>query len=309
MLLQNKLNVKEGDKVALLLENSPLYAFLVMALHLVKAVAVHLSHAFPEQLVKDILNEIHSENENPLNTSDNTVNKILLTDRPEKTGFKGVRGLEIVDVRKFFSEDMTLAQINDLHAFLPDTNAIPPISLDLNQITNVVFTSGSASSGGKPRAVVHSYGNHYHSALGSNRNIRLKKDDLWLIALPLFHVSGLSILYRAALMGAGVVFMSKSQWDPKEWEEIFSTYAITHVSLVSTQLYRLLQNKELSQRLIRLKAILLGGSEISYSLLQEARRLGLNLYCSYGSSEMSSQIATTPSSYKNSYFSNAGEAT
>ncbi len=65
----------------------------------------------------------------------------------------------------------------------------------------IIFTSGST---GAPKAALHTFGNHYHSALGSNANIALRPGDRWLHSLPLYHVGGLSILFRCLLAGATV---------------------------------------------------------------------------------------------------------
>ena len=67
---------------------------------------------------------------------------------------------------------------------------------------------------------------------------------------------------------------------------------VTHVSLVATQLHRLLSLKENHDRLRSLKCILLGGSAIPRALIEQSCDLGLNIYLSYGLTEMSSQVAT-----------------
>jgi len=66
----------------------------------------------------------------------------------------------------------------------------------------------------------------------------------------------------------------------------------THISLVATQLYRLLEHKDNQVLLRSLKYILLGGSAIPRSLLEKALSLQLPVYVSYGLTEMSSQVAT-----------------
>ena len=60
-----------------------------------------------------------------------------------------------------------------------------------------------------------------------------------------------------------------------------------------TQLRDLLDDSACHAGLQRLKAILVGGAHCPASLLDRGRDLGLNLYVSYGSTEMASQITTT----------------
>jgi O-succinylbenzoic acid--CoA ligase len=65
----------------------------------------------------------------------------------------------------------------------------------------------------------------------------------------------------------------------------------THVSLVSTQLLRLLRE---GADLGGLEAVLMGGGPVPASLVDEAFARGLPIHTSYGLTEMASQVTTTP---------------
>ncbi|MDD9982578.1 MAG: AMP-binding protein [Gammaproteobacteria bacterium] len=80
--------------------------------------------------------------------------------------------------------------------------------IPLDRPATIVFTSGST---GVPRAVLHTCGNHYYNALGSNTNLPLTTGDRWLLNLPLHHVAGLGILFRCLLTGAAVVLPGKQR--------------------------------------------------------------------------------------------------
>ncbi len=152
------------------------------------------------------------------------------------------------------------------------------VALDLP--ATVVFTSGST---GEPKAALHTFGNHYFSAADPNANIRLRPGDRWLHSLPLYHVGGLSILFRCLLAGATVVLP-----DPDvPLGETISRSEATHVSLVSTQLLRLLRG---DATFGSLKAVLLGGGPMQGSLLDEATGRGLPVHTSYGLTEMAAQM-------------------
>ena len=62
--------------------------------------------------------------------------------------------------------------------------------LDLEQEVTIIATSGSS---GEAKAAVHTWGNHFYSAQGSNEIIPLTSSDRWLLSLPLYHVSGIAI--------------------------------------------------------------------------------------------------------------------
>ncbi len=164
--------------------------------------------------------------------------------------------------------------------------AFKETEIHLNNEATIIFTSGSS---GRPKAVVHTIKNHYYSALGSNMNISFGPGDVWGIFLPFYHVGGLSIIFRALISGGAMAIPQKKG----SLTESIQKMGITHLSLVPTQLYRMLKDPDEIRILQRLKAILLGGAPASKSLVKRAKGSGLNIYTTYGSTEMASQITTT----------------
>jgi o-succinylbenzoate---CoA ligase len=179
--------------------------------------------------------------------------------------------------------------------FLNDQSWSPPLSaaphlkdnsVPVNAPALAIFTSGST---GKPKAALLSFGNLYYNALGSNENIPFQPDDRWLLSLPLYHVGGLGILFRAFIAGGTVVI-------PDLGADLASTiesHQITHLSLVTTQLHRLLAEPARPTRFRSLKAILLGGSTVPTPLITRSLEANLPICTSYGLSEMGSQVTTT----------------
>src|SRR5918997_356866 len=160
-----------------------------------------------------------------------------------------------------------------------------PLHLALDLPATIVFTSGSA---GEAKAALHTFGNHYFSAVGSNANIALAPGDRWLHSLPIYHVGGLSILFRCLLAGAAIALPEPDA----QLGRSISQRRASHVSLVSTQLSRLLGDGDAD--LSGLEAVLMGGGPIPPSLVEEALSRGLPLHTSYGLTEMASQVTTTP---------------
>jgi O-succinylbenzoic acid--CoA ligase len=160
-----------------------------------------------------------------------------------------------------------------------------PLHLPLDRHATVVFTSGST---GAPKGALHTLGNHYFSARGSNANIALEPQDLWLHSLPLYHVGGISIVFRCLLAGASVALPEPVA----PLGEAIASSGATHVSLVSTQLLRLLREEGFDPS--GLKAILLGGGPTPDYLLEEALARELPIHTSYGLTEMASQVTATP---------------
>ncbi len=110
-------------------------------------------------------------------------------------------------------------------------------------------------------------------------DLHLTPNDSYLLSVPLYHISGLSVIYRCHMSGAAIIYPGSGK-----------DHEVTHVSFVPTQLKRFLQNPSIYPKL---KAILLGGASIPIELCMKAYQLGLPLYITYGMTEMTSQIATT----------------
>ncbi len=157
---------------------------------------------------------------------------------------------------------------------------------DLNALADIMFTSGTSD---EPKAVAHSFGNHYASALAANEHIPVLPGDRWLLSLPLYHVGGLGIVWRTFLAGGTVAVPDPSA----DLADSLRKFNITHVSLVPTQLRRLLSDPKNLAVLQKMKAILIGGSAIPDALLRKAIDASLPVHVTYGLTEMSSQVATS----------------
>lgn len=169
-----------------------------------------------------------------------------------------------------------------------DFAALSPSShdgtLDPDQPNNLVLTSGSS---GHPKAVMHTLANHLASARGSATLLPLDHDCGWLLSLPLFHVGGYAILFRVFLAGATLILDERNI----PLKERLEQQPITHLSLVPTQLWRLLA-QGFDPRRCHLREVLLGGAAIAEPLVEQMTALGLTPKVSYGLSEMGSQVCT-----------------
>ncbi|ELU09806.1 hypothetical protein CAPTEDRAFT_114256, partial [Capitella teleta] len=155
-------------------------------------------------------------------------------------------------------------------------------------IYDLIATSGTT---GIPKAVAHSYKNHYFSALGSMHTLPLSYGDTWLLSLPLFHVGGLAIVMRCLLAGATMTLLDNKPERKLNLDEVLVRHRLTHLSLVNTQLFRLIQSG-LSLYDVGVRYILLGGGVASPRLLEKVKAQGVSVLTTYGMTEMASQICT-----------------
>jgi o-succinylbenzoate---CoA ligase len=253
-----RLGLGKGARVALYLPKSADYIVLLLALIRAGCVACPLSTRLPPRGVASLLSKAAC--------------RAVISD------------LEILPGAPDTDELRPEALLGDELAPGGPSPGEPAEPLALGRPATVVFTSGST---GEPKAALHTLGNHYYSARGSNVNIPLRPRDRWLHSLPIYHVGGLSILFRCLLSGAAVALPGPEA----ALGEALAWSGATHVSLVPTQLARLLREGGLDG--VGLEAILVGGGPMPVSLLEEAAERGLPVHASYGLTEMASQVTTT----------------
>ncbi|GAB4227973.1 MAG: hypothetical protein Tsb0021_05060 [Chlamydiales bacterium] len=126
------------------------------------------------------------------------------------------------------------------------------------------------------------------SASAVNTFLKSNCSDIWLHALPDFHVGGLAIWARAYLSHAKVVVQKK--WNPFDFVKLAEEESATLTSLVPTQLYDLVKHGLKAP--ISLRAVIIGGGGISEVLRNRAVQLSWPILPSYGLTECSSQVAT-----------------
>jgi o-succinylbenzoate---CoA ligase len=159
----------------------------------------------------------------------------------------------------------------------------------LDDLHSVIYTSGTT---GKPKGAMLTYGNHLWSAVGSALNLGLHADDRWLACLPLFHIGGLSILFKSAIYG--IPALVHPSFDAKAVNKAIDEQAITHLSVVSTMLRHMLEERGETPYPSSLRAILLGGGPIPPDLVARCVELGMPVAPTYGLTEACSQVSTLP---------------
>ncbi|WEV46659.1 AMP-binding protein [Bifidobacterium sp. ESL0690] len=198
----------------------------------------------------------------------------------------------------------------------------PPIprEFDDDQVVSIMFTSGST---GEPKGIQQTVRNHFTSATSVALNLGTSPTDEWLCAVPIFHISGYSIVLRGLIFGVTVRLMD--HFDAPEMERILTNEPVTWVSVVPTMLIELVPEHE--KRVTAstgsaaasdsglsglpgdndgpmplpanfgyspaFKGFILGGEKSDLKLLKRCHALGMVVVRSYGMTETCSQIVGT----------------
>lgn len=149
----------------------------------------------------------------------------------------------------------------------------------------VVATSGSSGTPKQVRltgAALRASGEATARALGGHGR--------WLLALPTDHVAGLQVLARSVLAGTEPVPLPAGMpFTPASFaaaaRELAGSGGRRYVSLVPTQLHRLLEDPDGTRAAATFDAVLVGAAATDPALLDRAREAGVRVVTTYGMSE------------------------
>jgi O-succinylbenzoic acid--CoA ligase len=195
-----------------------------------------------------------------------------------------VEGTEVVKPR------LDMDSIVDILAVMYSGSAViaredvDPGDVDPLDAATVMFTSGTT---GGQKGVRLTRANWEAAADASMRHLGHGPDDVWLLAMPLYHVAGLSIVLRSAYAGGRIRMLDG--FEPREFTAHLGA-GVTMASMVPTMLNRVLDAGPGSCD--GLRAVLLGGGPIPEALLKRGVGAGLPLLPTYGLTETAGQVAT-----------------
>ena len=261
-----KSGILPDQKIALLCFNSMEYIKLLIQIIFSGSVVVPISPVMPAGKIQSVLKKIGCS-------------KIIVGENIDYEDNALIKSISL----RYFKEELKKINFQKMVKGFDICKSIG----SQNRNASIILTSGSTNI---PKAVLHTFNNHLYSAIGSNINILFKAGDCWMVALPLNHVSGFSTIFKT-LAGKADIFVKPVGMT--FLESLQSNNYITHISLIPAQLQELLNNANGPGILRKMKAILIGGSPVPDKLIEESKNLGLNIYNSYGSTEMSSQITCT----------------
>ncbi|MFC7073915.1 class I adenylate-forming enzyme family protein [Halovenus rubra] len=175
-----------------------------------------------------------------------------------------------------------------------------PAQWERDETALILFTSGTT---GRPKAVRLTLGNLVASATASAFRFGLDARDRWLCCLPVSHMGGLAPAVRTVCYGTTLVL--QPEFDPSATATVLNDRQITQVSLVPTQLKRLLEHGWRPST--SLDTVLLGGAPTTEELLTRANEAEVPVYTTYGMTETASGISVARPAQQERYPGTVGQ--
>ncbi len=266
------LGVRPDDRVALLLGNGIPFASLVHA-------AARMGFAIVP------LNTRLTTAELTYQLNDSNV-RFLVCDEGNRGTAEGLAGsqqdLSLVAVEHLLDVDEGRAS-----APSSDSTVASAVGLSLHTTHTIAYTSGTT---GRPKGVPLTLGNHWWNAIGSALHLGFSPEDRLLVCLPLYHVGGLSMLFRGMIYGVTVVI--HESFDAAAVNRAIDEEHVTAVSVVAVMLQRIVGQRGNRPSPSSLRTVLVGGGPVPEALLRDAMALGLPVLQTYGLTESASQAVT-----------------
>ena len=193
--------------------------------------------------------------------------------------------LHSVERREQLPNSISTIVFESLERILSDEEADDTFDWTFEDRDIAVIMNTSATTG-QFKSVPLRWGQIRAHVQASREVLGKTEQDNWLMILPLFHVSGLSILLRSLYNGTAVTILPK--YDEAQVLKLIESENINMMSLVPTILTQL--EPKITHH--KLRVILLGGEFIPMALIDACEKKSLPIYKTYGMTETFSQSVT-----------------
>ncbi len=267
-----ELGIKPGDRVALALMNSPEFLEAYFAIAKIGGVVVPLNWRLVADELQFILKDCGA---NTLIFGEEFIDVITdLYGRGDETEVNTWIQVAQDDGETHFSKDY----ISFREAGGQEE---PIVGAADDDLLYIMYTSGTT---GLPKGVVHSHHSAFWALLTFSASCDLRDGDVYLAALPMFHVGSLIPLTLNVYRGVTSIVMR--EFDPKRAWELITEEKVNTSLLVPAMLNFMIQVPDIeTYDYSHLRWIQSGASPLPVNLIQQYFDIGIEIHQIYGLTE------------------------
>ncbi len=270
--LLDSLNIRYGDRVAVLAENCLTVIDAHFGIPAIGAILVMLNPSLTSSEIEYLLD---FSGASILILDANFSHKVL----PEcQLRLKHLKNIII------FNGTCDLDNAIDYEKYIDrqhkSNRELDKVIRDENDILTINFTSGTT---GSPKGVMCSHRGAYLHSLGQILMLGLNPQSRYLWTLPMFHVNGWGHIWAStAISATQIIYSSYSK--EEEILSLLHQYSITHLCGAPRIVRKLIKQVSENQKYTEL-TITTGGATPPPSLIQELIKIGVRFIHQYGLSE------------------------
>ncbi len=286
--LRERLGIKKGDKVAILLNNCPEFIIALFAVLKAGAVCVPLNVFLTFNELKYILKDSGSKLLISSSEFHEILQQILETKQNREKDLLNLENIVLTDTKRggflYWPDIIVRSQIQDL------THEVDPQDLAL-----LIYTSGTT---GFPKGVMLSHGNLCSNVISSVSALEITPRDRFLLILPMFHSFTLTVCILIPLYAGAKVIIIKSV---RPFQKVLRSILLNRVTIIVgiPHLFDILKNLTLPpilQMFLRVKVCISGAAPLRAETLRtfKERFKRISLLEGYGLTEASPVVSLNP---------------
>ena len=209
-----ELGVQHGDRVAFLTHNCLQFLYSWMALARIGAMTTPLNFMLRGPEIEYIIN--HAEPRLFF------VEDILVPTVQEiAPRLAGVEKFGFIPVTAGGEAPAGWLDLGELFAACDDTSE-PLMEVDDEDVATIIYTSGTEA---QPKGVMITHRNHFFALMSSPADLNVRRDDVALLSVPLYHAAAQYLFLSAMNVGPTIVFEYAP--DPIEIMELTQKHRVT----------------------------------------------------------------------------------
>nr|WP_263324921.1 class I adenylate-forming enzyme family protein [Neobacillus sp. Marseille-Q6967] len=292
--LQKSMCVKKGDRIVILLGNNIEFCLLVFACAKLGAIVVPLNTRLKERELSYMLKQSGS--------------RILFVDDEFLPKVEEMRDQESIDsVEYFFLIGNQTGKRKDYlpYEILEQSSSVVETTITEDDPLFIMYTSGTT---GLPKGAVGSHLGAIHSSMNYEMVMKTDQQATTLIAVPLFHVTGLiGQLFHMVRVGGTSVIMRR--FKTEEFIRLTAEEQVSFLFNVPTIYTMMMVHPDFSQYdYSRVNIIAYGGAPMSMETIYKLRKYFPNshLHNAYGATETSSPATIMPQNFEDTKVASVG---